>query len=182
MDKSDFKRLSRKQIYQGKVINVVQDTMQLPNEKESLFDLVQHNGAAAIIPVDSEGNILMVEQFRNPVNDITLELPAGTLEKGEDPLECAIRELEEETGYASNDLTFLIKFYTAIGFCDEIIHIYVANHLEPSKQNLDDSEFINVKPYSLERLIKMINQGKLIDSKTITGILAYKQYIETNKN
>ncbi|TCT15024.1 ADP-ribose pyrophosphatase [Natranaerovirga pectinivora] len=177
MDKDSFIKLGREEIYNGKIVKLVKDKVKLPNNKETYFELVQHNGAAAIVPVDKRGKIILVEQFRNAANGLTLEIPAGTLEKDEDPLVCAKRELEEETGFTSENLTFLIKFYTSIGFCDEVIHVYIANDLQESQQNLDEDEFVNLKTYSLEEITKMIFDGTIVDSKTISAILAYKNYI-----
>jgi ADP-ribose pyrophosphatase len=169
----EFQRLGREEIYNGRVIRVVKDKLLLPNGKEADWDLVQHNGAAAVVAIDDEGKILLVHQYRNAANTVTLEIPAGTLEKGEDPLVCAKRELEEETGFKTDDFEFLIRFYTAIGFCDEMIHIYVAKGLKPSRQNLDEDEFVTVESYSLDELFDMIYSGKIIDAKTISSILAY---------
>ena len=173
MNKNDYKVLGSEEIYEGAIVSVDKCTVQLPNGKEVKWDLVKHNGAAAVIPVDEDGKILMVSQYRLACDDITLEIPAGKLDSGEQPIKCAIRELEEETGYASEDVDFLMKFYTSIGFCNEVIHIYVAKNLKATKQNLDEDEFVNVHRYTVDELIQMIFEGKIIDNKTISAILAY---------
>lgn len=175
MEKS-IKKLSQTDIYKGIRVHLVQEKILLPNGKIADWELILHPGASAVIPVDDEGKIIMVNQYRNASDSYTLEIPAGIFDyPGEDPKECAARELEEEIGYASNDIEFLFSFYSAIGICNELINIYVARNLIPSKQNLDEDEFINIKRYSLDELIEMILNGKIKDNKTISSILVYKE-------
>lgn len=170
------KKLGQTEIYKGVRVHLVKEQILLPNGKVTEWELILHPGAAAIIPVDDQGRIIMVKQFRNAANDYTLEIPAGTLDApDEDPLDCAKRELEEETGYYSNDVEFLFNFYSAIGICNELIHIYVARNLIPSQQDLDEDEFIELKRFSLEELIQMIFKGEIKDNKTISSILVYKE-------
>ena len=169
-----FIRLNRTEIYQGKIINLVQDKLQTPVGNLVNWDLVIHNGASAIIPVDSQGNILLVKQYRNAADSVVLEIPAGKLEGNEDPRICAMRELEEETGYSSDDIEFLMDFYPAIGYSNEKIYVYVAKNLTKTKQDLDEDEFVEVEKYSLDEVIRMIMNGEIKDSKTISAILAYK--------
>jgi len=170
-----FKKLSQKDIYKGVRVHLITEQMELPNGKEVTWELIKHIGAAAIIPIDKEGKIIMVEQYRNASDSITLEIPAGILDaKNEDPINCAHRELEEETGYKTNDLEFLFKFYSSIGICDEVISIYVAKNLIETQQNLDEDEFVELKRYTLDELIEMIYNGIIIDNKTISSLLAYK--------
>ena len=176
-----IERLERKEIYNGKRVKLIIDKLRMPTGKEVNWELVTHPGAAAIIPVDNEGRIIMVRQYRNAADDYVLEIPAGGLEIGEDPSLCAKRELEEETGYKSNDIEFLLKFYSSIGISDEMISIYVATNLQESVQNLDEDEYVTIEKYDLEELIKMIYTGELTDCKTITGLLAYKLKLEDNK-
>ena len=152
--------LKSENVYNGRVFHIEKDEITLPDGRTCARETVVHGGAAAMIP---------------------LELPAGTLEKGEDPLVCATRELEEETSYKSNDFTFLFKMYSAIGFCSEILYIYLAENLIPGKFNMDDDEFITIERYTLEESIAKIWNGEICDSKTIAGILAYKEYL-SNKN
>ncbi len=168
-------KLGRTDIYKGVRVHLVKEQILLPNGREVEWELVVHPGAAAIIPVDDEGRIIMVKQYRNAANEYTLEIPAGVLDApDEDPMDCAKRELEEETGYYSNDIEFLYKFYSAIGICDEMIHIYVAKNLIPSSQDLDEDEFIELERFTLEELVQMILQGEIKDNKTISSILVYK--------
>jgi len=176
---STFKRLKRTEIYNGIRVHLVRDRMLTSDGKEMDWELVVHPGAAAIIPVDQDGKIIMVRQYRNASDNETLEIPAGVLDAGEkDPYTCAKRELEEETGYQAKELTFLYKFYSSIGLCDEIIHIYVAKGLIETQQNLDEHEVISLERYTVEELIRMIFAGEIMDNKTISAILMYKESLE----
>ncbi len=170
-----FTKKSEKEIYKGRRVHLVTEQIVLPDGKEVTWELVKHIGAAAVIAVDDEEKIIMVKQYRNASDSVTLEIPAGTLdEPDENPKSCAIRELEEETGYISRDIRFLYKFYSSIGICDEVIHIYVAKDLEMNQQNLDEDEFVEVEHYELDSLVEMIYNGELVDNKSISAILAYK--------
>ena len=171
-----FERLGRELAYEGIRINMYRDSLKTPEGKEIVWDHIEHPGAAAVLPVTDDGKILLVNQFRNSVDRITLELPAGGREsREEDFIVCAARELEEETGYRSEDLEFLISVNTEIAFCNERIDIFVAKNLKPAKQNLDPDEFIDVKAYDVDELIKMIFDCTIKDSKTMAAILAYKE-------
>ena len=117
----------------------------------------------------------MVRQYRNAIDDYTLEIPAGCLDLGEDNLTCAIRECEEETGYKPNNVKHLIDVHTTVAFSNELIKVYYSNNLSKTSQNLDEDEYIDVEGHSIEELIEMIYQGKITDAKTIAGLLAYKQ-------
>ncbi len=173
-----FKKIDKEQIYKGFRINVVKERLLAPNGKEVFWDIVEHIGAAAVVPVDEDGKILMVKQYRAASDSITLEIPAGVLDSvDEDPYECARRELREETGYESDDIEYLYKFYSSIGICSEVIHIYVANNLKKSVQDLDEHEIIEVYRFSIDELIEMILKGELLDNKTISAILMYKEFL-----
>ena len=177
-----FKKLSATDIYIGKRVHLVTEQIMLPSGKETTWELIKHIGAAAVIPVDHEGKIIMVRQYRNASDCITLEIPAGTLDaKNEDPKACALRELEEETGYCCNNIEFLFKFYSSIGICDEVISIYVATDLYETQQDLDEDEFVDSERYTLDELIAMIFSGKIIDNKTISSLLAYKHQLTSGK-
>lgn len=170
----EFKRLSRDLIYNGSIIDYYKDTIQVPNGNVVKWDFIGHKGAAAIVPVTEDGKILIVRQYRNALDRYTLEIPAGGLNPGEDTKVAATRELEEETGYKSDDISFLVSIYTTVAFCNEKIDIYVAKNLIPSKQNLDEDEFIDVKAFTVDELCAKIFAGEIQDSKTICAILAYK--------
>ncbi len=174
----NYEVVSSKEIYKGGIFTIKQDVITLPNGKNATRDILLHNGASAVLPIDNNGNIILVRQHRHPVNDFVLEMPAGKLELNEDPKECAIRELEEEIGYKSNDFSFMFKTYIAVGYSSEVIHIYLAKDLVKTKQNLDEDEFLDIEVYSLEKALEMINDGTILDSKTIASILFYKNYLD----
>ena len=169
-----IKRIERKLVYQGNILGFYEDTMQTPDGKIAKWDFLHHKGAAAVVPVTDKGTILMVEQYRPALERFTLEIPAGALDAPGEPGEiCAARELEEETGYRSDDLEWLITVHTAVAFCDEKVPAYVARNLVASRQNLDEDEFIDVKECTVEELKEKIFKGEIEDSKTIASILAY---------
>lgn len=175
-----YQRIKREMIHQGVVVDFYKDTMKVPNGHEVEWDLISHKGAAAVVAVKDDGSLFMVSQYRNPLERMTLELPAGGLNsRQEPPEECARRELEEEIGYKAGTMEHLIDIFTTVAFCDEKISIYVARDLKPSRQHLDEDEFLEVAAYPLENLIQMIYEGKIQDSKTICGLMTYyhKYYI-----
>jgi ADP-ribose pyrophosphatase len=169
-----YKRQKRELANKGNIIDYYRDTIEIDGEKETIFDFIDHKGASAIIPVDQDGNILMVRQYRNAIDKEDLEIPAGGLNPGEDNLTCAMRECEEETGYQPGETHHLIDIYTTVAFSNEKIGIYYTNQLTKTEQHLDEDEFVTIERYSLEELIKKILSGEIQDAKTIAGILAYK--------
>ena len=171
----EVKRVGRELVYQGTILEVYKDHMEFSNGNTAKWDFIRHDGAAAVVPVMEDGRILMVSQYRNALERMTLEIPAGKLDQpGEPGIECARRELEEETGYRSEELEWLLSLRTTVAFCNEKIEIFVARNLIPSSQHLDEDEFVDVKAYTLEELKEMIFSGKIEDSKTIAAILAYE--------
>lgn len=175
MDQLPVKRLDRTLKYQGSILKIYEDTVDA-NGHLAHWDFIHHNGAAAVVPVTKDGTILMVRQYRNALDRYTLEVPAGALNFPEEPkIDCAHRELEEETGYKTEieKLEFLIRVNTTVAFCDEVIDIFVARDLEPSVQNLDEDEYIEVEEWTVKDLEEKIYQGEITDGKTIAAILAY---------
>ncbi|MDY2700162.1 MAG: NUDIX hydrolase [Lachnospiraceae bacterium] len=171
----EFKRLSRDLIAHGAIIDYYQDTIRVPNGNIAKWDFIQHKGAAAVVPVDDEGRLIMVKQYRNALERYTLEIPAGGLQTAKEPtLDAAVRELEEETGYKAEHVELLISIYTTVAFCNEKIDIYLATGLTPGKQHLDEDEYVQVGAYTVEELTKMIFAGEIQDSKTVAAIMAYK--------
>lgn len=167
-------RLKRELVAKGHIFDYYHDTMQIPNGNVAVWDFIQHKGAAAILPVREDGKILMVRQFRNALDRDTLEIPAGGLNGPDEPTDvAAMRELEEETGYKCDKVELLLSIRTAVAFCNEKIDIYLARDLQPSKQHLDEDEYIDVEVYSVEELLDMIYAGIIQDSKTVSAILAY---------
>jgi ADP-ribose pyrophosphatase len=175
------KRVDRNVVYRGKIFTVAQDTIRFPNGKETKWDVLLHSGATAIVPIDNNGNIILVEQYRCIEDGNILEIPAGKLEKGEEPYLCAARELEEETGYKAKKLVSVCSIYSAVGFSDEAIYIYAAVGLEPGKQNLDEDEYVTVKKFTIQEIIDMIFKGEIKDSKTIAAVFAVKEMVENGQ-
>ena len=170
----EFKRLSRDLVQKGTIIDYYQDTVQVPNGNIVKWDFIGHRGAAAVVPVCEEGRILMVQQYRNALDRETIEVPAGGRNSVEEPTQvAAARELEEETGYRSENVDFLITIRTTVAFCNEKIDIYVAHNLIKSHQHLDEDEFINVEAYTIEELMDMIYDTTIQDSKTICALMTY---------
>lgn len=166
-------RLKRELKYEGTVLKMYEDTVKV-NGHEAKWDFIHHDGAAAVVAVNEEGKLLMVRQYRNALDRYTLEIPAGKLDfPGEPKIECAFRELEEETGFKTDQLEFLLSVNTTIAFCDEAIDIFLARNLIPSSQHLDPDEEINVEEWELKELLELIYSGKMTDGKTIAAILAY---------
>ena len=166
-------RLDRQLRYQGTILKIYEDTV-IANGHKAYWDFIHHDGAAAVLPVTEDGKILMVRQYRNALDRETLEIPAGKLDAPDEPkITCAYRELEEETGFRSDNLEYLISINTTVAFCYEAIDIFVARNLIPSHQHLDEDEVIDVEPWELEDLLKLIYEGKMTDGKTVAAICAY---------
>ena len=163
--------MRKKRVYSGKPVSLDEYSLTIEGRKVRR-EIIVHPGAAAILAFDEKGRIILVRQHRFPHGYI-LEIPAGTLEKGESPKRCALREIQEETGYKAKKMTHLITYYPSVGYNTEKIHCFVASRLTPVKMKLDTDEFITVKKMELPRLIKMIKSGKIIDSKTICAVMVY---------
>ena len=158
-------------IYNGRLVNLQRHTVRLPNGKESQREVIQHPGAVAIVALDEQNRILLVRQFRLPAGQILLEVPAGTLESGEDPLDCARRELREETGYLPHRLQALGGIYVAPGYTTEYIHLFLAGDLEHAPLPGDHDEFVEVERLTLDDLLNLIDRGEIVDAKTIASVL-----------
>lgn len=166
-------RLNRELKYQGTILKIYEDTVRVKGH-EAKWDFIHHDGAAAVVAVNSEGKLLMVRQYRNALDRYTLEIPAGKLDSPEEPkIECAYRELEEETGFRTEKLEYLLSINTTIAFCDEYIDVFLARDLIPSAQHLDPDEEIAVEEWELNDLLELIYTGKITDGKTVASILAY---------
>jgi ADP-ribose pyrophosphatase len=163
-------------IYKGKVITLNVETVTLPNSVTIDLEIVRHPGASAVVPIKSDGTVVLIRQFRHAASGFIYEIPAGKLHPGEDPKRCAERELEEEIGYRPARLDLLSSIFTAPGFTDEVIHIYRATGLVKSRQNLDRDEVLEVVEMPLLEAIGMIRDGAIRDAKTIVGLHAV--YVE----
>lgn len=177
-----IERIKRELVYKGAIIDLYKDYVQIPNGNVAEWDFIRHKGAAAVVPVTDEGKILMVRQYRNALDRETLEIPAGGRDgEDEEMIICAARELEEETGYRSDNLEFLISIRTTVAFCNERIDVFVAKNLVKTHQNLDEDEYVDVEEYSPQELVDMIYDGTLQDSKTVSAILAYYNKINSKQ-
>ncbi len=172
-------RKDRQLKYSGAVINVYDDTV-IANGIEEHWDFIHHDGAACVVAVTDEGKLLMVRQFRNALDKEILEVPAGKVSGPDEPkIDCASRELTEETGFRTDKLEYLCTVNTTVAFCDESIDVFVARDLKSASRNLDPDEVINVEEWDLDDLKKMIYSGEITDAKTIAAILAYSdKYVE----
>ena len=167
------KRLKRELRAQGTVISLYKDTVEV-NGNIAEWDYIHHDGAAAVVAVNEDGKLLMVRQYRNALDRFTLELPAGKLDDPKEPtLDCAKRELEEETGYYTENFEYLLTVNTTVAFCNEKIDLYLARGLKKTQQHLDPDEEINVELWDVEDLKQLIYQGKITDGKTVAGIMTY---------
>lgn len=169
-------RVNRELKYQGVIVDFYTDRVRLPDGREADWDYIEHRkGAAAVLAVMPDGKLLMVRQYRNALDRFTLEIPAGARNSREEPpIECAARELEEETGYRCEHLEFLLSLRTTVAYCNESIDVFVARDLIPSKQHLDPDEYLEIEEHSLDELCGWIYEGKIQDSKTVAAIMAYK--------
>jgi ADP-ribose pyrophosphatase len=167
--------VSSETIFKGRIISLQVDTVKLPNGETSSREIVRHPGAVAILAL-LDDRMLVVEQYRKPLERSLVEIPAGKLEPGEDPLEAAKRELEEETGYRCETLKHLCSFYTSPGFADELLHIYVAEELLPGQLKPDEDEFLECEAITLEQAQQYIKQQRISDAKTITAVYAWQLY------
>lgn len=168
--------VSTQHIFKGNIISLDVETVKLPNGKQATREIVRHLGAVAVLAIRGD-KMLAVEQYRKPLNRSLVEIPAGKLDYlGEDPLEAAKRELREETGYASGTMIKLHEFYTAPGFCDELIHLYVATELTAGETDPDEDEFLNIEELSLDEAMDAIRTGRIRDAKTIMAVLAWSRY------
>lgn len=168
------KTMSSETIYHGKILKLRVDTVELPEKKYSKREIIEHSGGVGIIAIDKDSKIVLVKQFRKAAEEVLLEIPAGKLENLEETLECAKRELKEETGFIAKNIDFLFKFYASPGYTNEIIHIFLAKNLIKSTQELDEGEFIDVVKVTLQEAIELIYQGKIKDGKSIAAIFALK--------
>ncbi len=172
------KTMKSDKVYEGKVINLRVDTVELPDKKYSKREVIEHPGSVAIVSLREDNKIVLVKQYRKPVERFLLELPAGKMEINEEPRETALRELEEETGYKAGKLEYLIEIFPTPGISDEKIYLFLARDLEEGKLNLDPGEFIDIEEIEISQLEKMILRGEIMDAKTIVGINYVKSYME----
>lgn len=175
------KRTARETVFEGRIINVYNDTVVLPDGKSTHRELVEHHGGVCVAALTENGGLLFVRQFRYPYGRVLLELPAGKLEKGEDPLAAGIRELEEECGVTAESVIPMGEIYPTVAYCSEIIHLYFAKGLRKTKQHLDDGEFLTVEEIPLGEAVKLVMNGEIADSKTVALVLKTEKLLSEGK-
>lgn len=172
------KTLSIQQIYDGNIIKVEKQTVSLPDGKEATRDIVLHPGASAVIPLNEKGELYMVTQYRKPIEKVSLEIPAGKLDKGEDPAVCARRELKEETGLEAGKMQHLVSIHSTPGFSNEVLHLYLAADLAEGDACADEDEFISSERIPVGKLVDMVLNHEITDAKTVIGVLLADKIIK----
>ncbi|MDO5303355.1 MAG: NUDIX hydrolase [Clostridia bacterium] len=162
--------LESEMIYEGAILNLRKDKVTVPNGT-SYREIVEHNGGAVVVAITDDHKVVMVKQYRAAVKRVVLELPAGKVEDGEDPMETAIRELKEETGYTAGKTVHLISSYPSIGYTEEMLHIYLCTELVPGETDFDENEALDIYEYDYKELMEMIRTGELLDGKSQLGLL-----------
>lgn len=175
------KQISSQQIFAGNFMKVMRDVVELPDGKQSQREYIKHSGAVAIFALDKDNNIVMERQYRTPVSQIMIEVPAGKLDAGEDHLTCGKRELLEETGYISDEWDYLGEILPCIGYSTEKIIFYVARNVEFTEAKLDEGEFLEVYKQPLAELMDDVYNGKITDGKTLAGLLLLNGYLMRRK-
>lgn len=169
--------VSSDKIYTGKVISLKVDTVEVPNKGYQKREIIEHPGAVAILAITNENRVLLVKQYRKAIEKALWELPAGKLEQGESPRECAIRELKEETGYSTSNVKLIHKFYTSAGFSNQKIYIYLAKELVKGESCLDEDEFLDLYELDLIEAYEMLEKNEIEDAKTSIGLLLAKEIL-----
>jgi len=169
-------------VYKGKLFSFVTEDVTLPNQARAEMAWVRHPGSTAIVPLLNDGSVVMTLQYRHAVREYLLEIPAGTLDPGETPLDCARRELEEETGYVASELTKLARVFILPAYSNEKIHVYLARGLTATRQNLDKDEIIEVVKYTRKQLTEMINKSTITDAMTILSLHYAWEYLRNNED
>jgi ADP-ribose pyrophosphatase len=170
--------IDSKVVFEGRILTLRVDSVRLPNGRETTREIAEHSDSVCIVPIDEQGNILLVRQYRKPVEMDLLEVPAGGIEEGEVPEEAVQRELQEEIGYTAGNLQHLSSFWLAPGWCTEYMHAYLATDLIPSSLAADDDEFISVVRVPLAESLDLVKQGQIRDAKSISSLLMASQVLQ----
>ncbi|MHB1334688.1 MAG: NUDIX domain-containing protein [Candidatus Humimicrobiaceae bacterium] len=174
------KKISSEKVFEGKIIKLFFDKVMLPNKKLATREKVWHPGAVAVVPLTSNNEIILIKQYRYPVEEVLIEIPAGKLDKDEAPGDCAKRELQEEVGAVGGNLVHLTSFHTTPGFSNEFLHLYLAINFEKKENNPDEDEFLQILSIPVKDCIDWVFEGIIKDAKIIIGILMANEYIKNN--
>lgn len=175
------KVVSQEKVFSGRVLDVAVETHQMPDGRQSSFEIIRHPGGAAVLPVLTDGRVLLIRQFRPTIGEMIYEVPAGRLEPGESAMECAGRELIEEAGYSAAQMLPLGGCWSTVGFCDEYIHLFLGRDLSITEQNLEADEFIDLCPMTLAEALDKVAKGDIPDSKTQLALLLYQHFDPENE-
>ena len=180
--KEHIRRTGREVVYQGSVLKFCRDTIQTPDGRTEYYDFIDHSRAAACVAVDAAGRVLLVRQYREAIDRVATEIPAGGINRGETSLQAAARELEEETGYRAKRITPLISEITAIAYCNEVVDVFLAEELEKTSQHLDPDESIDPVFFTPDEFIREVAEGRIQDSKTIAAVMFWMAGSHKAKN
>ena len=173
--------VASRQVYKGRLISLRVDEVELAGGRRSMREIVEHPGAVAILAFTDDHQLVFVRQYRKAAERLTLEIPAGTLGAGEQPYACAVRELKEETGFAAHTFATVCSFYTAVGFCTELLHLFVATGLQPGDQDFEDDEDIEVVTMPMAAAMDCVRDGAIVDAKTVAGVFWAELYLARNQ-
>jgi len=176
LDLVEKKTLSSRLIYEGRAVKLRVDTIKMPDGRETTREIVEHSDCVAVVVIDADDNVLLVEQFREPVEKVLLEIPAGGIDPGEDPVTTVCRELREETGYLPRKVERLGGFYSAPGYSSEYLYLYLATDLTSSPLHAEDTENIRLVRVPIAQITGLITSGSICDAKSIAGLLTFLDY------
>lgn len=171
------KTMKSDKLYEGKILNLRVDTVEIPNKMYSKREIIEHPGSVGIVALTDDNKLVLVKQYRKAAEDFIIEIPAGQIEINEEPKEAAIRELKEETGYIASSMEYMLEFFVSPGYCTEVICLFIADDITPGEQDLDENENIEILEVSIDEITKMIRLGKIIDAKTIIAANIAREYI-----
>ncbi len=172
------KTVESKTLFEGHIVTLKLDRAQLPNGSLASREVVEHPGGVAVLPLDAEGRVIMVRQYRYPLHNTLLELPAGKLEKGEDHRVCGIRELQEEVGITADEVIYLGGLYLSPGYSNEVLHLYLARGLHQGECHPDEDEFLEIERVPFDKLLDMVMRDEIHDAKTVAAVLKTKVFLE----
>ena len=172
------KTVESKTLFEGHIVTLKLDRAQLPNGSLASREVVEHPGGVAVLPLDAEGRVIMVRQYRYPLHNTLLELPAGKLEKGEDHRVCGIRELQEEVGITADEVIYLGGLYLSPGYSNEVLHLYLARGLHQGECHPDEDEFLEIERVPFDKLLDMVMRDEIHDAKNVAAVLKTKVFLE----